>query len=210
MRRRHSRRSSIDIPNDWACRPHQEELWDYFNGKDGKETFHNKRAIVFAHRRLGKDSVAVNPMAMSAMLWPGNYCYLFPSQVQARAALWTNFDRRRGGNVMNLAFPEEIRKPTDKNAMFIELINGSTVQLLGSDNYNALKGTNYVGIVFSEWALSDLESWAYLRPILTENQGRALFISTPRGKNMRTACMRRPYRSQSIGSRWFPPSMIRT
>jgi phage terminase large subunit len=103
-------------------------------------------------------------MAVSAMLWPGNYAYLFPLQVQARAALWTNFDRRRGGNVMDLAFPPEIRRRTDKNAMFVELINGSTVQLLGSDNYNALMGTNYVGIVFSEWALSDPESWAYLRP----------------------------------------------
>ena len=65
---------------------------------------------------------------------------------------------------MDLAFPPEIRRRTDKNAMFVELINGSTVQLLGSDNYNALMGTNYVGIVFSEWALSDPESWAYLRP----------------------------------------------
>jgi hypothetical protein len=52
-----------------------------------------------------------------------------------------------------------------------------------SDNYNALVGGNYFGIVFSEWALSDPESWAYLRPILTENHGWALFISTPRGKN---------------------------
>jgi phage terminase large subunit len=173
----------INIPNHWECRPHQRALFDFFNGIDGRETFANKRAIVFAHRRWGKDSVAINLMAMSAMLWPGNYCYLFPLQVQARAALWTNFDRRRGGNVMNLAFPEEIRKRTDKNAMFIELTNGSTVQLLGSDNYNALIGTNYVGIVFSEWALSDPESWAYLRPILTEDQGWALFISTPRGKN---------------------------
>jgi hypothetical protein len=49
------------------CRPHQRALFDYFNGIDGRETFHNKRAIVFAHRRWGKDSVAVNLMAMSAM-----------------------------------------------------------------------------------------------------------------------------------------------
>jgi hypothetical protein len=111
-------------------------------------------------------------MAMSAMLWPGNYIYMFPLLVQARTALWTNFDRRRGGNVLDLAFPQEIRRCTDKNAMFIELVNGSTVQLLGSDNYNALVGGNYFGIVFSEWALSDPESWAYLRPILTENRTR--------------------------------------
>jgi hypothetical protein len=56
-------------------------------------------------------------------------------------------------------------------------------ETVGSDNYNALVGGNYFGLVFSEWALSDPESWAYLRPILTENRGWALFISTPRGKN---------------------------
>ena len=173
MRRRSPHRPEINIPNKWECRLHQE----------GRETFHDKRAICFAHRRWGKDSVAVNLMAMSAMLWPANYAYCFPLQVQARAALWTNFDRRRGGNVLDLAFPPEIRRRTDKGAMYIELCNGSTIQLLGSDNYNALMGTNYFGIVFSEWALSDPESWAYLRPILTENHGWALFISTPRGRN---------------------------
>jgi hypothetical protein len=63
-------------------------------------TFPRQTAIVFAHRRWGKDSVALNLMAMSATLWPGNYIYMFPLLVQARTALWTNFDRRRGGNVL--------------------------------------------------------------------------------------------------------------
>src|SRR5215467_5457382 len=126
-----------NVPNQWECRPHQRPVFDYFNGVEGRETFHDKRAIVIAHRRWGKDSVALNLMAMSAMLWPGNYIYMFPLLVQARTALWTNFDRRRGGNVLDLAFPQEIRRRTDRNAMFIELINGSTIQLLGSDNYNS-------------------------------------------------------------------------
>jgi hypothetical protein len=38
-------------------------------------------------------------------------------------------------------------------------------------------------VVFSEWALADPQAWAYLRPILAENSGWALFISTPRGRN---------------------------
>ena len=70
-----------------------------------------------------------------------------------------------------------------QNQMFLKLVNGSTIQVLGSDNYNSLMGTNYFGLVFSEWALSDPESWAYLRPILSQNKGWALFITTPRGKN---------------------------
>jgi hypothetical protein len=42
VRRRQPRRTSIDMPNDWVCRPHQSDLWEYFNGADGKETFHDK------------------------------------------------------------------------------------------------------------------------------------------------------------------------
>jgi hypothetical protein len=38
-------------------------------------------------------------------------------------------------------------------------------------------------MVFSEFALSNPGAWAYARPILEENDGWALFISTPRGRN---------------------------
>lgn len=48
---------------------------------------------------------------------------------------------------------------------------------------NSLMGTNPRGCVFSEYALQDPLAYQYLRPILTANQGWALFISTPRGKN---------------------------
>jgi hypothetical protein len=67
--------------------------------------------------------------------------------------------------------------------MLIELVNGSTWQLAGSDNYDSLVGSNPVGVVFSEWSLCDPNTWAYIRPILAENDGWASFIYTPRGKN---------------------------
>lgn len=35
----------------------------------------------------------------------------------------------------------------------------------------------------SEWALANPSAWAYLSPILRENGGWAVFITTPRGKN---------------------------
>ena len=44
-------------------------------------------------------------------------------------------------------------------------------------------GTNPYGVVFSEYALQDPRAFQYIRPILVANQGWALFISTPRGKN---------------------------
>ena len=56
-------------------------------------------------------------------------------------------------------------------------------QLVGSDNFNALVGSPPVGIVFSEWALADPQAWSFLSPILEENDGWAIFVTTPRGPN---------------------------
>jgi hypothetical protein len=67
--------------------------------------------------------------------------------------------------------------------MFIRFQNGSTWQVVGSDRYDALVGAPPIGVVFSEWALSDPQAWAYMRPIMAENDGWALFNYTPRGRN---------------------------
>jgi len=44
-------------------------------------------------------------------------------------------------------------------------------------------GANPIGCVFSEWSLQNPAAWDYVRPILAENGGWAVFIYTPRGKN---------------------------
>ena len=44
-------------------------------------------------------------------------------------------------------------------------------------------GTNPRGVVFSESALQDPRAYQFIRPILVANDGWALFLSTPRGKN---------------------------
>jgi len=67
--------------------------------------------------------------------------------------------------------------------MFIEFKNGSTWQVLGSDNYNNHVGAPPAGVILSEWALADPRAWAYLSPILIENGGWAAFLYTARGRN---------------------------
>jgi hypothetical protein len=67
--------------------------------------------------------------------------------------------------------------------MFIRLKCGSTWQLIGSDRYNSLVGAGIGGVVFSEWALANPSAWAYIRPMIVENNGWAAFITTPRGRN---------------------------
>jgi phage terminase large subunit len=49
-----------------------------------------------------------------------------------------------------------------------------------------LVGTSSAGLVFSEWALSYQNAWTYLSPIVEENNGWAIFATTPRGENHAT------------------------
>jgi len=113
----------------------------------------------------------------------GNYWYLLPEYNQCRKAIWDAVNPHTGKKRIDEAFPEEIRAKTLTNEMKIVFVNGSTWQLMGSDNYDALVGSPPIGLTFSEYALSNPSSWGFLRPILLENGGWAAFNSTPRGKN---------------------------
>lgn len=102
---------------------------------------------------------------------------------QARKAIWEAINPHSGKRRIDEAFPPELRKRTDNSSMTIEFVNGSIWKVVGSDNPDSLVGAPPAGIVFSEWALSNPSAWAYLAPILAENGGWSMFITTPRGRN---------------------------
>ncbi len=83
--------------------------------------------------------------------------------------------------------------------MKIELTNGSLIQVVGSDNFNSIMGSNPYGCVFSEFALQDPRAWDFIRPILRENGGWAIFLFTPRGKNHAWEM----YRMAQVETSWF-------
>jgi hypothetical protein len=83
---------------------------------------------------------------------------------------------------MDAFIPEIIAKIDDKG-MMITLINGSTIQFVGSDTHSSFIGSSVVGVVMSEAALADPAAYALLRPILKESNGWFAAISTPRGRN---------------------------
>ncbi len=169
--------AKIRLPaNDWRPRAHQRKLWKYL--EDG-----GKRAVAVWHRRAGKDDVALHRTAVAAFERVGTYWHLLPEAAQARKAIWEAVNPHTGKRRIDEAFPPKIRATTRDQEMFIRFVNGSTWQVVGSDNYNSLVGSPPIGIVFSEWALAKPEAWAYLRPILAENGGWALFIYTSRGNN---------------------------
>jgi len=152
------------------------ELWRYL------ETG-GKRAVVRAHRRWGKDDICLNWTAVAAMMRPGTYWHCLPEYAQARKAIWQQVDPHTGLRRIDMAFPPAIRRKMNDQEMRIEFVNGSTWQLVGSDSYDSLVGASPAGIVFSEYALAKPESWDFFRPMLAENKGWALFVSTVRGRN---------------------------
>lgn len=182
----------IKLPANWTPRPYQIPLWSYLE-RGGT------RADVAAHRRWGKDDVALNWTACAAFQRVGTYWHMLPEASQARKAIWDAINPHTGRRRIDEAFPQELRANTRDQDMLIRFKNGSTWQVLGSDNYDSLVGAPPVGIIFSEWSLAKPEAWTYTRPILAENGGWAMFIWTPRGRNHAT----RAFEARELDEEWF-------
>lgn len=157
--------------------PHQQAVVDRYKLE------HMQRFFLAWHRRAGKDVFGLDFARERAHERVAAYWHLFPFHVQARRAIWKGIDSRTGERFIDRAFPEAIREHTNDTEMSITFKNGSSWQMLGSDNYDRLVGANPGGVLFSEWALCDPASWDYIRPILVENKGWAMFITTFRARN---------------------------
>lgn len=129
----------------------------------------------------------------------GNYWHMLPEYEQARKSVWEAVNPHSGKRRIDEAFPDAICETKRSQDMFIRFKNGSTWQLVGSDTYNSLVGSPPIGVTASEWALADPAAWAYLRPILRENGGWAVFITTVRGKNH----VHRMYEGAKNDPDWF-------
>ena len=140
-----------------------------------------KRVIAILPRRAGKDIAALNMAIRMLIERPQTIYYIFPTYAQARKVIWQGINND-GMHFLDY-IPPEVIEGKNGQEMVIRFKNGSILSFIGSDNYNALMGTNPSGIIFSEYALQDERAYPFLRPILTANGGWALFISTPRGKN---------------------------
>lgn len=150
--------------------------------------------------------MALHYAACAAHERVGTYWHLLPQQNQARKAIWDAIDPHTSQRRIDNAFPQAIRESTREQDMMIRFKCGSTWQVIGSDNYDALVGTPPVGVVFSEWALSNPQAWSLIRPILLENDGWALFITTPRGRNH----AHRMFEMGGASDSWFAERLIAT
>lgn len=140
-----------------------------------------KKIVITWPRRSGKDLTAFNLLFRQAIRSIGNYFYMLPSYSQGRKVIWQSLSN--DGKRFIDFIPKELIRKTNEQSMQIYLVNGSVIQIVGSTEVDRLVGTNIKGVVFSEYALSNPDSYKFIRPILIANDGFAIFISTPRGKN---------------------------
>ncbi len=164
------------LPYNFEPRTYQLPVWNYM-----LDEAEGKRAICVWHRRAGKDLLSLNICLIKMLQRVGTYWHVLPTYRQGRNIVWNGKDREGRGFLDYI--PPELITSSHNNDMRLTLKNGSILQVVGTDDVDRLVGTNPVGVVFSEYSLHDPSAWEYIRPILAENGGWALFIYTPRGKN---------------------------
>jgi len=170
----------LSLPFNYTPRDYQRPSWRAY--QDGCKRF----AAVW-HRRAGKDKNFLNLAIMAMTQRVGTYYYFVPTYNQGKKILWDGM----GGDGFRFMhhFPGFDRpgtglvKAKDETDMQVTLINGSIFQIVGTDKMARVVGTNPVGCLYSEFALQKKDAWDFARPILMENGGWAMFVSTPRGKN---------------------------
>lgn len=164
----------ITLPHNFTPRPYQENFFSAMNKGC-------KRAILVWNRRAGKDTCAWNYLIYTAYETKGIYYYVFPTFSQGRKVLWDGMTNE--GHKFIDFIPKPLIKNVNNQEMKVRLINGSLIQIVGSDNYDAIMGTNPTGCIFSEYSLQNPNAWQFMRPILDANGGWAIFVFTPRGSN---------------------------
>ncbi|KKN74468.1 hypothetical protein LCGC14_0390880 [marine sediment metagenome] len=148
------------------------------------------------HRRARKTTLAVNQLARQACKHAHcKYVYISPTQVQTRALVWDD------PNMLANALPDkrQMNYKLNETKMLVTFENGSMIKFGGSDNPDALRGIDAVGVVPDEFALIDPTVWSKIfRPIMSgevkykrkKSEGEispemrwALFLYTPKGIN---------------------------
>ena len=183
---------TIRLPNNWNPRFYQMPAWKAWERGI-------RREVLMWHRRAGKDDYELHKTAVAAHERVANYWHCLPLYEQARKAIWEAVNPHSGKRRIDECFPPELRQRTDNTSMTIEFKVGSIWRVVGSDNPDSLVGAPPAGLVFSEWALANPSAWAYLSPIVAENNGWASFITTPRGNNHAAAL----YNRMKSNPEWF-------
>ena len=138
---------------------------------------HERWACIVAHRRAGKTVSCINDLIRRAFQdgkEHGRYAYVAPYFSQAKAVAWDYL----------LRYSDQVRTTANASELWVELLNGARIRLFGADNPDALRGLYLDGVILDEVADMKPRVWGeIIRPLLSDREGWAVFIGTPKGKN---------------------------
>jgi hypothetical protein len=132
--------------------------------------------VIAAGRRCGKSRLSAVTLLIEGLNCPegSSVMYVAPTLGQARTIMWDL--------LMDLGRP--IIKSAHINNLEITLVNGRKILVRGADNQDSLRGVSLTYLVMDEVAFIKPEIWEkVLRAALSDKKGRAMFISTPSGRN---------------------------
>ena len=142
--------------------------------------FHYRKerwAVLVCHRRAGKTVATICDTirrAISENKPDARYAYIAPFYAQAKNIAWDYL----------LKFAEPAIVKANQSELWVELVNGAKIRLFGADNPDSLRGLYLDGVVLDEYADMKPRLWGEIvRPLLTDRQGWATFIGTPKGHN---------------------------
>lgn len=132
--------------------------------------------VAICGRRFGKTFLAIRQLCYFARLPNKEVFYITSSYRSAKMIVWKPLKRR----LLDLRWVAKV----NESELSILLKNGSTISLKGAENPDSLRGVSLSYVVIDEAAEVDPALWQeVIRPALADQQGHAMFISTPKGKN---------------------------
>ena len=150
---------------DFKLLPWQKEVWE------DPARF----KVIAAGRRCGKSYQGAMKLLVRALQdTRGETWYIAPTQNQARKIMWKTL----------LEIGKPVIDSAHINNLEIHLINGQTISLYGADRPDTMRGSGNKYILLDEYA--DMKPFVWeqvLRPTLTDFEGDADFIGTPKGRN---------------------------
>lgn len=144
----------------------------------------HSRSVLVAHRRAGKTELLAIHLLVSAMELNREhpaplYAYLAPFLNQAKNVVWTRL-KYYARHLLAAGLAK-----ADESDLILTLWNGSAIRLFGADYPDRLRGNGFDGVVMDEVAQMKAETWsAVVLPALSDRDGWAVFIGTPKGQNV--------------------------
>jgi hypothetical protein len=131
--------------------------------------------VVVAGRRWGKTTLAIREMCKVAREPDKEIYYISPTYRMSKTIVWKRLKKK----LIDLRWVKKI----NESELSVTLVNNSVISLKGADNPDALRGISLSAAIFDEFAFMDPDTfWTVIRPALADQEGPALFITTPIGK----------------------------